>query len=90
MEKTGLINKALYMFILFLLIISFFNDEYNNYKIQKEIEKEVEKIEPYQKPFTLKDVKNDFENIVNKYRYLLKKEKNIKDNCPIWMIGIKE
>ena len=55
-----------------------------NYNIQEEIEKEVEKIEPNQKPFTEGDVKKDFESVVYKYTYLLEKEKNIEDDCPIW------
>ena len=89
-KKNHLIYKIFYVIILFsLTILIFMNDEnYNINKIQnqieKEIENEIEKIEPYQKPFTIEDVKNDFESIVNKYKYLIKKEKNIKEDCPIW------
>ena len=86
-KKNHLIYKTFYVLILFSISILLFIDEHNkNYSIQKEIEKEVEKIEPSQKPFTLEDVKNDFESIVNRYKYLIKNEKNIAENCPIWMM----
>ena len=84
-KKHNLIYKTFYIMILLILTKLNFNKNNNsNYIIQEEIEKEVEKIEPYQKPFTEKDVQKDFESIVNKYEYLLKKEKNIDDDCPIW------
>ena len=84
-KKHNLIYKTLYVMILFILAKLNLNKKDNiNYIIQKEIEKEVEKIEPYRKRPTLKDVKKDFKSIVNKYEYLLKEEKNIKEDCPIW------
>ena len=89
-KKNNFIYKTFYVLILFsLIILFFFNDEnYNISKaqkeLQKEIENEVEKIEPYQNSFTIDNVKNDFESIVHKYKYLIKKEKNIKEDCPIW------
>ena len=65
-KKHNLIYKTLYVMILFILAKLNFNKKDNiNYIIQEEIEKEVEKIEPYQKPFTEKDVQKDFESIVN-------------------------
>ena len=84
-KKHNLIYKTLYVMILFILAKLNLNKKDNiNYIIQKEIEKEVEKIEPYRKRPTLKDVKKDFKSIVNKYEYLLKEEKNIEEDCPIW------
>ena len=90
-NKNNHIYKILYLITLFLIaILIFINNENNNNnnKLQKEIEKEIikniDKIIPIQNNFTLDDVKKDFENIINKYKYLIKKEKNIKENCPIW------
>ena len=73
-----------------LSILIFINYDDNNSinKLKKEIEnkilKDIEKIIPIQNQFNLDDIKRDFENIVNKYKYLLKNEKIIKENCPIW------
>ena len=89
-NKNNHIYKILYLITLFLIaILIFINiDNNNNNKLQKEIEneimKDIDKIIPIQYNFTLDDVKKDFENIINKYKYLIKKEKNIKENCPIW------
>ena len=89
-NKNNHIYKILYLITLFLIAILIFinNDNNNNNKLQKEIEneiiKDIDKIIPIQYNFTLDDVKKDFENIINKYKYLIKKEKNIKENCPIW------
>ena len=33
-----------------------------------------------------KNVRNDFELLVDKYKYLIKKEKNIEEDSPIWMM----
>jgi hypothetical protein len=33
-----------------------------------------------------KNVRNDFELLANKYKYLIKKEKNIEEDSPIWMM----
>ena len=88
-NKNNHIYKILYLITLFLIaILIFINNDNNNNKLQKEIEneiiKDIDKIIPIQYNFTLDDVKKDFENIINKYKYLIKKEKNIKENCPIW------
>ena len=32
------------------------------------------------------NVRNDFELLANKYKYLIKKEKNIEEDSPIWMM----
>ena len=64
-KKHNLIYKSFYVMILFILAKLNLNKKDNiNYIIQKEIEKEVEKIEPYRKRPTLKDVKKDFKSIV--------------------------
>ena len=83
--------KIIIIIFLFLLsVLIFINWEDNNSinelkkEIENEIKKEIEKIEPYPNQFNLDEVKKDFENILNKYKYLLKQEKNIKENCPIW------
>ena len=38
------------------------------------------------KKLNWKNVRNDFELLVNKYKYLIKKEKNIEEDSPIWMM----
>ena len=74
--------------MLFILIFINYDDNNSINKLKKEIEnkilKDIEKIIPIQNQFNLDDIKRDFENIVNKYKYLLKNEKIIKENCPIW------
>ena len=89
-NTNHLLYKVFYIIILIslsiLISINNNNDNELNLYLHKEIEKEVEKIEPYQGKFTLGDVKKDFEKIVNKYKYLIKTEKNISEDSPIWMM----
>ena len=50
-------------------------------------------VEPEIKPPTLNDFKKDLEFLINRYKYLIKNEKNIDENSPIWMMwyqGIKD
>ena len=95
-KKNYLIYKFFFVIILFSFnILIFINDENNNIskaqkELQKEIENEVEKIEPYQNSFTIDNVKNDFESIVHKYEYLIKKKKILKKIVLYGQCGIKE
>ena len=53
------------------------------------VEKEILKIENmnyYSKELNWNNIKNDFEILVHKYEYLLKNEKNIPEDGPIWVM----
>jgi len=43
-------------------------------------------MESYVKPLNMNNVKNDLEFLVDKYSYLIKKEKNITEDGPIWLM----
>ena len=85
------IYKALYISILIFLFILFKLVKKNN--LECIIFEELDKIKPFTQSFTLDNIKEDFEYLVNKYKYLIKRENNIKDDCPIWMMwyqGIRQ
>ena len=100
--KKQILYKILYIFVLLLLLILFqifykktkyyknFGNNFiiksDNDSLEEQILKEVEKVEPYYGKVTLDDVKVEFESLINKYKYLLEKETNIADDCPIWMM----
>ena len=77
------ICKVGFIFVLFsiLILLSFPKDN-----IEEKIEKEINKIEITQTKLNWDNVKNDFEFLSNKYRYLIKNEKNISEDSPIWMM----
>ena len=68
---------------------------YYDYNAERQIEKEIFKIEQitdYSKELNWDNIKKDFEILVHKYDYLNKKEKNIPEDSPIWVMwyqGIK-
>ena len=81
-------KKVLIIFILILLLIIFIKFDY---KILEE--NLLANVEPEIKPPTLNDFKKDLEFLINRYKYLIKNEKNIDENSPIWMMwyqGIKD
>jgi len=76
-KKYHLFGKILLIFTFFLLLIS------------KEL---LINVEPHIKQPTFNYIKTDLEFLVNKYKHLIKNEKNIDENSPIWMMwyqGIK-
>ena len=100
--KKLILFNILYIFVLLWLIILFqifnkknkcsknFDNNFiiksDNDSLEEQILKEVEKVEPYHGKVTLDDVKVELESLINKYKYLLEKETNIADDCPIWMM----
>ena len=93
---TLIIRKIIFIFALFLVEIIFksfrynnyghYNLIYNDYKMEEQIEKELAKIEPNYSSLSWDNVKSDLEILANKYKYLIKNEKNIEEDSPIWVM----
>jgi len=56
------------------------------FKIEEQIEKELNNIEINKTELNWNNIKNDFEFLSNKYKYLIKYEKVISIYSPIWMM----
>ena len=90
--KIKIINKLLSIFLLLSYYFVFLN---LNYATEKKLKKEIlknEHMNNYSKELNWNNIKNDFEKLVHKYEYLIKKEKNIREDSPIWVMwyqGIK-
>ena len=80
--NVNILTKFSYISILLFILLK----DFNNNNIEEKILKELDKIIPFAQSFTLDNVKEDFEYLVNKYKYLIKREKNIAEDCPIWMM----
>ena len=84
--------KVSFLLLLFTLLVLF---RYIYYNIEAKIEDEINQIEQlksYPNELNWINIKNEFESLVHKYEYLIKIEKNIPENSPIWMMwyqGIK-
>ena len=82
--------KVIFTFILYLSSIYIIN--YDNHYIEKKLEKELEQVQPNYKALSWKNIGKDFKRLANKYKYLIKEEKNIEDDSPIfimWYQGIE-
>ena len=85
--------KILLIFVLILyysLISNYNNNKNNRNNIDEIIEKQLSKVEPNYTALNWKNIKKDFEALANKYSYLIKKEKNIEEDSPIWMMWYQE
>ena len=84
--------KVSYLLFFFSLLMLF---PYIYYSIEEKIKDDINKIEQiksYRNELNWINIKNEFESLVYKYEYLIKIEKNIPENSPIWMMwyqGIK-
>ena len=81
--------KILLIFVLILyysLISNYNNNKNNRNNIDEIIEKQLSKVEPNYTALNWKNIKKDFEALANKYSYLIKKEKNIEEDSPIWVM----
>ena len=86
-KKYSYFNKLIYkiIFISFLsLIISFISLSNKDIISEEQIIKEIDKIKPNPDSLNWDNVKKDFEMLAKKYEYLLKYEKNIAEDSPIW------
>ena len=92
LSKGTLITSFFYpilykiIFLLLFFLLFFFCKTFQKIIIEDQIEKEIDKIESNQTSLNWKNIKNDFEFLVNKYKYLINKEKNIEEDCPIWVM----
>ena len=77
--NVNILTKFSYISILLFILLK----DFNNNNIEEKILKELDKIIPFAQSFTLDNVKVDFEYLVNKYKYLIKREKIIAEDCPI-------
>ena len=85
--KYSLYYKLAKFFLISLLLsILIFFMPFFNIITEQEIEKEISKIEPNYNSLNWNNVKKDFELLVDKYKYLLKNEKNIDEKSPIWIM----
>ena len=87
--NINILSKVSFISVLLFILFKAFNNE----NIECKIFEELDKVKPFIQPFTLDNIKEDFEYLVNKYKYLIKRENNIKDDCPIWMMwyqGIRQ
>ena len=73
-KKKYISNKLLFIYLSKVLSIYIFLDFLAS------------KLLANKKKLNWKNVRNDFELLVNKYKYLIKKEKNIEEDSPIWMM----
>ena len=81
-------SKVKIIYILFLssvLIVILALYDINN-KLEEQMKKELDKIQPNDTALNWDNVKNDFELLANKYKYLIKYEKNIAEDSPIWVM----
>ena len=75
-----------FLLSLFLFIIIY------NYNFEHFIDKELTKIKFNPKTLNWTNIEKDFSSLALKYKYLIKNEKNIPENSPIWVMwyqGIK-
>ena len=82
-EKSKLL-KDLFIFILSLIIFLSFYD----ISIDKRMSMDINKIKFDEDTIVLNwtNMKNDFEFLVDKYKYLIENETNIPEDSPIWMM----
>lgn len=74
------------IFLILIFLIFFFFKTIQKYFFEEQIEKEIDKIDSNHKVLNWENVKSDFEFLVNKYKYLINKETNIEEDCPIWVM----
>ena len=79
---TKLLLKIKFNLVLFLLFILMNLQEYNN--IEYQLEKEISKIGYSQKQSNWNYIKKDFLLLALKFRHIMKNEKNIPEDSPIW------
>ena len=82
-------SKLLFFFFFILFLVEFY-DNYKNF--EERIEKDLASFDFNNKQLNWNNVNNDFEFLINKYKYLLTKEKNVEEDSPIWVMwyqGIK-
>jgi len=83
------VYKIIFIFVLLsiLILLSFSKVNIEEQEEQEEqIVKELNKIKFNQTELNWDNVKNDLEFLSNKYKYLIKNEKNITEDSPIWMM----
>ena len=85
-----LLNINIFKILSILLLLSVLSCiQFFSFNFDKYIEKEVNiinKNKSIQQSLTWKNIKNDFEFLVHKYDYLIKKEINIPEDSPIWIM----
>lgn len=69
-----------------LIILSFFKFFDTNKNLEEKIEKELDKLDYNPTPLNWNNVKKGFKLLVNKYKHLIKNEKNIEEDSPIWVM----
>ena len=82
--------KVIFTSILYLSSIYIIN--YDNHYLEKKLEKELEQVQPNYKALNWNNIGKDFKLLAKKYKYLIKKEKKIEDDSPIfimWYQGIE-
>ena len=77
------IYKITFIFVLFSIIILLSTSKFI---LKEKIEEELNNLEINQTDLNWDNVKNDFEFLSNKYKYLIKYENNISEYSPIWMM----
>lgn len=83
------IYKIVFIFALLSIIIIL---SISKFSLEEKIEEELNTFIFNQTDLNWDNIKKDFEFLSNKYKYLLKNEKNISEYSPIWMMwydGIK-
>ena len=82
-------SKLIFVLLFILFLVEFYD---NNKNFEEKIEKDLASFDLNNSQLNWKNVNNDFEFLIDKYKYLLTKEKNIEEDSPIWVMwyqGIK-
>ena len=96
-NKHPKLVKVFFIIFLFSLLSSILvfykNTIIIDYTMEELLEKDLVTVKPNHKSLNWKNVRKDFTYLAKKYKYLLKNEKNIAEDSPIWMMwyqGIKK
>ena len=84
-NHSFILSLIKYLFIFILLVIFYLFEVLDNNK-EIEFKNNLAKIQNNPNSLIWNNVKHDFEILVNKYKYLIKKEENIEEDSPIWVM----